>query len=57
MTVLPSVALTDRFVRAIDYARIAHAAQVRKGTCIPYLTPLLGVATLVTRPSPASCTT
>ena len=31
MTVLPSVALTDRFVRAIDYARIAHAAQVRKG--------------------------
>ena len=24
--------LTDRFARAVDYARIAHAAQVRKGT-------------------------
>jgi len=47
MTAQPSVALTDRFVRAIDYARIAHAAQVRKGTRIPYLTHLLGVATLV----------
>jgi (p)ppGpp synthase/HD superfamily hydrolase len=47
MTVQPSVALTDRFVRAVDYARIAHAAQVRKGTAIPYLTHLLGVATLV----------
>jgi (p)ppGpp synthase/HD superfamily hydrolase len=39
--------LTDRFVRAIDYARIAHAAQVRKGTDIPYLTHLLSVASLV----------
>lgn len=34
MTAQPSIALTDRFVRAIDYARIAHAAQVRKGTRI-----------------------
>jgi (p)ppGpp synthase/HD superfamily hydrolase len=39
--------LTDRFTRAVDYARIAHAAQVRKGTTIPYLTHLLSVATLV----------
>jgi (p)ppGpp synthase/HD superfamily hydrolase len=39
--------LTDRFIRAIDYARIAHAAQVRKGTDIPYLTHLLSVASLV----------
>ncbi len=39
--------LTDRFTRAVDYARIAHAAQVRKGTTIPYITHLLGVATLV----------
>ena len=39
--------LTDRFARAVDYARIAHAAQVRKGTDIPYITHLLGVATLV----------
>jgi (p)ppGpp synthase/HD superfamily hydrolase len=47
MTVQPSVTLTERFTRAVDYARIAHAAQVRKGTCIPYLTHLLGVAALV----------
>jgi (p)ppGpp synthase/HD superfamily hydrolase len=39
--------LTDRFTRAVDYARVAHAAQVRKGTIIPYLTHLLSVATLV----------
>jgi (p)ppGpp synthase/HD superfamily hydrolase len=39
--------LTDRFTRAVDYARIAHAAQVRKGTNIPYITHLLSVATLV----------
>jgi len=39
--------LTDRFTRAVDYARIAHAAQVRKGSDIPYLTHLLGVAALV----------
>ena len=39
--------LTDRFTRAIDYARIAHAAQVRKGSNIPYLYHLLGVASLV----------
>jgi (p)ppGpp synthase/HD superfamily hydrolase len=39
--------LTDRFARAVDYARIAHAAQVRKGTKIPYITHLLAVATLV----------
>ena len=39
--------LTDRFTSAVDYARIAHAAQVRKGTDIPYITHLLGVAALV----------
>ena len=39
--------LTDRFSRAVDYARIAHAAQVRKGSDIPYLYHLLGVASLV----------
>jgi (p)ppGpp synthase/HD superfamily hydrolase len=39
--------LTDRFTRAVDYARIAHAGQVRKGTDIPYITHLLGVAALV----------
>ncbi len=39
--------LTDRFSRAVDYARIAHAAQVRKGSNIPYIYHLLGVASLV----------
>lgn len=39
--------LTDRFTRAVDYARIAHAAQVRKGSNIPYVYHLLGVASLV----------
>ncbi|MFC5582495.1 HD domain-containing protein [Rhodanobacter terrae] len=40
-------ALTDRFSRAVDYARIAHAAQFRKGSRIPYIYHLLGVASLV----------
>lgn len=39
--------LTDRFTRAVDHARIAHAAQLRKGSVIPYLYHLLGVASLV----------
>lgn len=39
--------LSHRFTRAVDYARIAHTAQVRKGTEIPYLSHLLGVASLV----------
>ena len=41
------MALTDRFTRALDHARIAHAAQVRKGSSIPYIYHLLGVASLV----------
>lgn len=39
--------LTDRFSRAVDYARIAHAAQFRKGSNISYIHHLLGVASLV----------
>ena len=39
--------LTKRFTDALDYARVAHAAQVRKGSNIPYLYHLLGVASLV----------
>ncbi len=39
--------LTDRFTHAVDYARIAHAHQTRKGSDIPYLYHLLGVASLV----------
>ena len=38
---------TERFTRAVDYARTAHAGQVRKGTAIPYLFHLLGVSSLV----------
>ncbi|MCC4587366.1 HD domain-containing protein [Xanthomonas sp. NCPPB 1067] len=40
-------ALTERYAQAVDYARIAHAGQLRKGTQIPYLSHLLGVSTLV----------
>ena len=39
--------LSQRFTEAVDYARIAHAKQVRKGSGIPYLYHLLGVASLV----------
>jgi (p)ppGpp synthase/HD superfamily hydrolase len=39
--------LTDRFTRAVDYARIAHATQIRKGSGIPYLYHPLAVASLV----------
>lgn len=39
--------LTIRFVRAVDYVRIAHATQRRKGTDVPYISHLLGVASLV----------
>jgi (p)ppGpp synthase/HD superfamily hydrolase len=38
--------LTDRFTRAIEYARILHIER-RKGTEIPYMAHLLGVASLV----------
>lgn len=39
--------LTERFTAAVDYARTAHAGQTRKGTAIPYMQHLLGVASLV----------
>lgn len=38
--------LTPRFTDAVDYARTAHAGHYRKGTRIPYLYHLLGVASL-----------
>lgn len=38
---------SDRLARAFDYAAICHAAQRRKGTDIPYLSHLIGVASLV----------
>jgi (p)ppGpp synthase/HD superfamily hydrolase len=39
--------LTERFTRAVDYARVAHAAHYRKGSRIPYIYHLLGVSSLV----------
>ena len=38
--------LSDRFTRAVDYARVLHIER-RKGTEIPYMAHLLGVASLV----------
>ncbi len=38
--------LSERFTRAIDYARRLHT-ETRKGTQIPYMAHLLGVAALV----------
>jgi (p)ppGpp synthase/HD superfamily hydrolase len=39
--------LSDRFYAALDYAARLHAAQRRKGTRVPYVSHLLGVASLV----------
>lgn len=39
--------LTDRFVDSVRYAAVVHGKQRRKGTDIPYLGHLLGVASLV----------
>jgi len=40
------IRLTDRFTRAVDYARHIHVGS-RKGTDVPYMAHLLGVASLV----------
>jgi (p)ppGpp synthase/HD superfamily hydrolase len=39
--------LTDRFTDALVYATTLHATQVRKGSGVPYVAHLLGVASLV----------
>jgi (p)ppGpp synthase/HD superfamily hydrolase len=44
---MPSAHLTRRFTEAVDYAVIAHAGQVRKGTDLPYVSHLLTVAATV----------
>ncbi|RKQ90875.1 HD domain-containing protein [Solirubrobacter pauli] len=44
---VPGQRLGARFDRAVRLARELHAAQQRKGTQIPYLAHLLGVASLV----------
>ena len=43
---IPPLLLTHRFTRAVDYARTLHIER-RKGTGIPYMAHLLGVASLV----------
>ncbi len=42
----PRLVLTQRFTHAIDYARKLHT-EYRKGTAIPYMAHLIGVAALV----------
>ena len=42
----PRLALTERFSEAVEYARQLHT-EYRKGTDIPYMAHLLGVAALV----------
>lgn len=44
--VKPVLYLTARFTRAVDYARNVHVGR-RKGTQVPYVAHLLGVASLV----------
>lgn len=39
--------LTPRFDEAVRYAREVHAGQDRKGTGVPYISHLLGVASIV----------
>lgn len=44
---LQATQLTDRFDAAVNFARISHTAQQRKGTTIPYISHLLAVSSLV----------
>lgn len=46
MTDNPRLILTERFTEAVEYARRLHT-EYRKGTDIPYMAHLLGVAALV----------
>ena len=39
--------LTARFTDAVEYARVHHRDDVRKGTTVPYLSHLLAVSALV----------
>jgi hypothetical protein len=40
------IQLTHRFIETVDYARHVHV-ELRKGTQVPYMAHLLGVASLV----------
>lgn len=39
--------LSERFTQAITYATKLHAKQVRKGSGVPYVAHLLGVASII----------
>jgi (p)ppGpp synthase/HD superfamily hydrolase len=43
----PSVKLTGKYVRAVEYANLHHANQTRKGKDITYMSHLLAVSALV----------
>lgn len=43
----PATHLTSKFTEAVAYASALHATQIRKGTAVPYIAHLLGVASLV----------
>ena len=43
----PDVCLSNKFTAAVDYAREQQVSQTRKGSGIPYIYHLLGVASLV----------
>lgn len=47
MTPLPRPVLTARYTAALDFVRILHAGDVRKGTTIPYVSHLMSVSALV----------
>jgi len=44
---VPNPVLTDRFVQAFSFASVVHSSQVRKGSAIPYVAHVIGVASLV----------
>jgi GTP pyrophosphokinase len=44
---IPKPILSNRFCDAFVFASVVHASQVRKGTNIPYVAHLMGVASLV----------
>jgi (p)ppGpp synthase/HD superfamily hydrolase len=44
---MTSTVLTQRYEDALCYANVAHGAQLRKGTSIPYLSHLLAVSAIV----------
>src|SRR5215471_17140207 len=46
-TAKTSVKLGPRFLRAFEFAAQSHAGQTRKASSIPYITHLIGVASLV----------